>query len=332
MLRRRLYVPNQDIDGKYMLLALSSSLQLSSDFGQSWTTVQSSFEFNDISISASGQYMLAAGRVSNGRKYSSDYGQTWSSMPHHNYQGYTVTNPRKCAISANGQYRLFSSDSILHLSSDFGQSWTDISAHTPSSAITNIEISASGQYIAYSYFGEGLYDNGIMWSSDYGQTWARKVSCTHIVLDMSMTKDGQYLLFSVYNWGEYDLYPYLGRLYNYGASIQYFYELGANYQGDVYLATSGDGSLFLKAIPYYNLRKSVNQGINWNNSPNNGTVTSISTVSGPVAINQKGNIIALSDARGLDSSIGVWVSQNSGASFFRVTQDSGRLITMNQSN
>ena len=107
---RRRFLKPPIIDGKYMLLAAFSELQLSSDFGQSWAVVQSLVEFNDLAISASGQYMLAAARQSDGRKYSSDYGQTWSSLPHYNYQGYTVTNPRKCAISASGQYRLFSSD------------------------------------------------------------------------------------------------------------------------------------------------------------------------------------------------------------------------------
>ncbi|MPL74335.1 hypothetical protein SDC9_20207 [bioreactor metagenome] len=275
--------------------------------------------------------MLAAGRVSNGRKYSSDYGQTWSSMPHYNYQGYTVTNPRKCAISASGQYRLFSSDSILHLSSDFGQSWTDISAHTPSSAITNIEISASGQYIAYSYFGEGLYDNGIMWSSDFGQSWTRKVSCTHAVYNMSMTKDGQYLIISMAYWEEYDLRPYLARLYNYGANLQYLYELGLNYSPDSYLATSGDGSLFLKSVPYQYVRKSINQGASWTN-PNNGIVTTFPLPAADFATNYKGNVIAMANSRGPDSSYGVWISYDSGASWEKKLTYSGSLITMNQSN
>lgn len=331
MLRRRLYVPNQDVDGKYMLLTLSSSLKLSSDFGQSWTTVQSSIEFNDISISASGQYMLAAARQSNGRKYSSDYGQTWSSMPHYNYQGYTVTNPRKCAISASGQYRLFSSDSILHLSSDFGQSWTDISAHTPSSAITNIEISASGQYIAYSYFGEGLYDNGIMWSSDYGQTWTKKVGCTHNIPNMSMTKDGQYMLFSSSNWYEYSLIYNLGRVTNFGQSYNHFYEYSEGLMDEL-LSVSGDGSLFLKAVAGNQIRKSINQGLNWSSSPNNNIITTNYSVSTDIATNYKGKIIAAAYARGLDSSLGVWISNDSGASWEKKLTDQGRLITMNQSN
>lgn len=329
---RRRFLKPPIIDGKYMLLTGFSELLLSSDFGQSWTIVQSLIEFHDISISASGQYMLAAARQSDGRKYSSDYGQTWSSLPHYNYQGYYVTNPRKCAISASGQYRLFSSDSIMHLSSDFGQSWTDISAHTPSSAITNIEISASGQYIAYSYFAEGVYDNGIMWSSDYGQTWTRKVSCTHAVYNMSMTKDGQYLIISMAYWEEYDLRSYLVRLYNYGANLQYLYERELNSNSDSYLATSGDGSLFLKAVSQYKLHKSVNQGASWT-SPNYGTVTTSPTVSADFATNYKGNIIALAYGRGSDSSLGVWISYDSGVTWQKTFADYlGRLITMNQSN
>ena len=113
--------------------------------------------------------------------------------------GYSAQNDRKCAISGTGQYQLFSTDYVLHLSSDFGVTWSNMSPqlNQPDSPINGIEISASGQYIAISYFAEGVYDNGIMWSSDYGQTWTQKVSCTHNVPNMSMTKDGQYLLFSM---------------------------------------------------------------------------------------------------------------------------------------
>ena len=73
---RRRFLKPPIIDGKYMLLAGLSELKLSSDFGQSWTTVQSLIEFNDLAISASGQYMLAAARQSDGRRYSSDFGST----------------------------------------------------------------------------------------------------------------------------------------------------------------------------------------------------------------------------------------------------------------
>ena len=332
---RRRFLKPPIIDGKYMLLTGFSELRLSSDFGQSWTTVQSLIEFHDISISASGQYMLAAARQSDGRRYSSDFGQTWSSMPHYNYQGYTVTNPRKCAISASGQYRLFSSDWILHLSSDFGVTWSNMSPqlNQPYSAITGIEISSSGQYIAISYFAEGVYDNGIMWSSDYGQTWTQVASCSHNIPDMSMTKDGQYLIFSMVNWEEYYLRPFLARVYNYGTSSQFLYDRELNTDADKYLVTSGDGSLFLKGGGYYNgVQKSTNQGASWS-SPTSGTVTTFPSISGYFATNYKGNIIGLAYGRGSDSSLGVWISYDSGVTWQKTFADySGRLITMNQSN
>ena len=199
---RRRFLKRPIIDGKYMLLASSNYMYLSSDFGQSWTYMMYSPEFSDLAISASGQYMLVAARDENGQKYSSNYGQTWSSLPRHNYQ----TSPRKCAISASGQYQLFSSDRTLHLSSNFGQTWTDSRISFIDNdvfvTITDIEISASGQYIAYSYiikdtyYGDAL-GGGIMWSSNYGQTWTYKARCSHSVHNMSMTKDGQYLLFSM---------------------------------------------------------------------------------------------------------------------------------------
>ena len=336
---RRRFLKPPIIDGKYMLLTGYSGLLLSSDFGQSWTTMQPLIEFNDISISSSGQYMLAASRQSDGRRYSSDFGLTWSSLPLYPI-GYSAQNDRKCAISASGQYRLFSSDHILHLSSDFGQTWIDLSPHTPvypeiAQAITDIEISASGQYIAYSYFAEGVYDNGVMWSSDYGQTWTQKLGCSHNIPDMSMTKDGQYLIVSMMNWEGYYLRPLLYRLYNYGASGEVLYERELNSDPDPYLVTSGDGSLFLKGGGYYTgMQKSTNQGVNWRDRPTSGSVTNIfPSTYNYFATNYKGNIIGMAYARGSDSSLGVWISYDSGVSWEKTFVDYwGTLITMNQSN
>ena len=310
----------------------SDHMRLSSDFGQSWTVVAWGSSFSDLAISASGQYMLAASRDSNGQRYSSNYGQTWSSLPHYNYEA----SPRKCAISASGQYQLFSTNRILHRSSNFGQTWTHITNPIPEidevdwATISDIEISASGQYIAFSYIVKdgGYYGDiltaGIKWSSNYGQTWTMKIYAAYQIHNMSMTKDGQCLLFSSTDLEEGYLQSSVWKLYNYGANLQRIYRR-FDFDPDWFLATNGDGSLFLRCAPHENISKSTNQS-SWT------SITSPS-VQGQIATNYKGNIIAIANSSGLDeSTYGVWISYDSGASWERKSDLTGRLITMNQSN
>lgn len=110
-LSKRLISPSLSYDGKYILIASSDAyntpekLNLSSDYGQTWTTVQSvnSQLWRKSVVNTSGKYMLAIGsmgidNIPSKAYSSSDYGQTWKQIENFNTDGYD------CFISKEGKY------------------------------------------------------------------------------------------------------------------------------------------------------------------------------------------------------------------------------------
>jgi hypothetical protein len=226
-------------DGKYQTAVSSNNkIYISSDYGQTWYTVESSRNWSSVSVSANGQYQTSL--VSGGQIFtSSDYGQTWLAKE-------SSKNWISVSVSANGQYQtsLVNSGQIF-ISSDYGQTW---SAKESSRNWSSVSVSASGQY-------QTAVVNGgqIFISSDYGQTWSAKESSRNW-LSVSVSTNGQYQTAVVTGllgglWGSRNIYVSL----NYGQTWsaknydRNWYGVSVSASGQYQTAVSNGGQIFISS-------------------------------------------------------------------------------------
>ena len=108
------------------------------------------------------------------------FGKNWTIILSINYY-------KGCAISANGQYQVVTTNGIYY-SSDYGQSWTLTQVGT---FFYGIAMSASGQYVV-ACLNMSPYD--IYISSNYGQTWTSAGQQLSGVLGcIAISASGQYI-------------------------------------------------------------------------------------------------------------------------------------------
>jgi hypothetical protein len=169
--------------GQYMSIATQSTgfIYVSNQYGKTWNQVASSLAWNGITISISGQFQVAY--TSTGLIYcSSNYGQTWSLS----FTLGTLIFTRG-QMSSSGQYVALianlGSVSYIYLSTNYGVSFAN--AFAPTTLLTTVAISASGQYIITG--GSGVSSNV---STNFGQTW-RQLTPSYTTVAMSAS--GQYM-------------------------------------------------------------------------------------------------------------------------------------------
>lgn len=142
-----------------------------------WMETTSNIKWLEVSISKSGQYMLASCRDANS-VYSSDYGVTWNTIST-TLQSATSQRYRAADMSSSGQYMTFISNyttnkGYLYRTGDFGATWDEIAVISPYWG--NFKYS---QAVAVGLTGKNqmfvLHNNDseskIFMSVDYGMTW-----------------------------------------------------------------------------------------------------------------------------------------------------------------
>lgn len=204
------------VDGQYMMASgYLRPIFGSSDFGATWSSIESSRKYRDTFISSTGQYQAATSDV--GLSLSSDYGLSWSQPITSSVYGVAMTSTGQNIsvfgngsnvlvssdfgvtfstgasnnqiygdVSADGQYQLSSGtfNTKPLLSTDFGATWNTIST-TTTSGFQNCAVSASGQYMIAANNGQAIL------STNYGVSWSQtSVSQSRRV---SISATGQYI-------------------------------------------------------------------------------------------------------------------------------------------
>lgn len=138
--------------------------------------------WNGISTDSSGQRILALSH--NGTFLSNDFGATWSLSSHH--------IASKCVSSSTGQHlTTMQSNGYIHISSDFGTTWTEaVSAGLKK--WHDIVSDSTGQRIV-AVEGQSSTGGGIHISADYGATWNR-VNGMNNVWNSVSASDGTFIL------------------------------------------------------------------------------------------------------------------------------------------
>jgi hypothetical protein len=179
--------------GQYQTSVVNSGfIYISSNYGITWVAKGLSRTWTDVAVSTTGQYQITC-RGASAIYRSLDYGNTWTSVS-------GTGNMTSIAMSSTGQY-LTGSSSLgydLQISSDFGLTWT-IPAGTPGSLVWGqVSISSSGQYqIAGTNDGTGY----IYISNDYGNTWVPSFTSlgTGIYNGAFVSGDAHYIIFTESN-------------------------------------------------------------------------------------------------------------------------------------
>jgi len=156
-------------------------------------------QWNSISVSSSGQYMIAAlfmisSGAYGGIYYSSNSGNTWSRTLEVNY-------PNVVALSSNSGYAIATTNSYvgdtttkgIYYSTNYGYTWYSTTSSIPPTSWTDISITSSGQYcIACA----GTYTNSnygfIYYSSNYGISWNKSDSPQYNWGCLQISSDGSY--------------------------------------------------------------------------------------------------------------------------------------------
>jgi hypothetical protein len=154
-------------------------IYISSDFGSTWTSKDSSRQWTSNAMSASGQYQIAT-VDSNYIYISSDFGNTWK-------QDTSIGSVKlwtSVCCSASGQYQTGVCNSTgIYRSTNFGSTWSLV--NSVASNFQAVKMSASGQYqTAVASNVSNAYV-----SSDYGNTWSTigtlNTSCTCVAMSGS---------------------------------------------------------------------------------------------------------------------------------------------------
>lgn len=176
--------------GKYIACACSASqgLQVSSDYGNTWTIRETStYTWNSVAIAIDGSIIY--GCSNNGLiKKSVDYGDTWTTI----YTDISNSNIKTLCCSGDGKYvlaTLYSSSQIL-LSSNYGANFNLVGDNT---SYYTSAMSKNGMYMIATVNGSSL-----KYSTNYGTTWS--TISNNIFTAVAMSYNGE----SIYNVSPYN--------------------------------------------------------------------------------------------------------------------------------
>lgn len=154
-----------------------------------WKPKASSQNWKCVSVSDSGQYMVAC--VENGYLYvSKDLGNSWTQRDSsRNWSSVTTSNGQYMAACVNGGY--------LYLSNDYGDTWTqqtfDTTRNWYSIAISGNQYMVACVNGGYLYIFKFYNNNNIYLSNDYGNSWL--LTSGSLIFDsLSINSSGQYIL------------------------------------------------------------------------------------------------------------------------------------------
>ncbi len=160
----------------------STTLLLSTDYGNTWASTGSSGDWNDVAMSSDGKYISAGDWTTNRVFVSTDYGSTWTSKVN------IDADTRGLAISSDGKYQTVVGDwSTIYVSSDYGNTWTSKSS---SKAWRKVAMSSDGKYQMAGVYAASDY---LYISTDYGNTWSNKGGLGARTV-LNMTADGKMMV------------------------------------------------------------------------------------------------------------------------------------------
>ena len=222
-------------DGTKIVAGATTGIWVSSDSGASWTERNNTSNINSVKLSADGTKIFATYRGASQVLISNDFGLSWStSTPTGyvcvnacavdissdgtkiyliNYDGgvyvssnsgtswtQTNSNPYRftsVASSSSGQYVLVSEESNnkLYLSSDYGQTWINLSAaNSFNTNWVSVDISDDGQKLVATG-----YQNYVYTSSNGGTTWTTRTAVSGTQVRVASSSDGNVIVAT--NWG-----------------------------------------------------------------------------------------------------------------------------------
>jgi hypothetical protein len=215
-----------------------------------------------------------------------NYGSTWS-------ESFSGEGVAAVAISSTGQYQTGIQFTTLAVSTNYGQSWTIVSP--PTTALTSVAMSASGQYQTIcGYGGTG----GISMSDDYGATWAitsagRSAAWTSI----SISSDGK--IQTAVNNGGYGIW-----VYNYNTNATWTQTSADATLVWQSVSISSDGSIQTAVVNGGGIWLSINSGGTWKQT------SAPSSAWYSVSISSTGRFQTAVVYGG-----GIWMSANSGGTW-----------------
>ena len=179
-------------NGQYIAVSINNIINVSSNYGSTFTpitTLQVTTNWEGVAISASGQYMVAAAYDTQKLYVSSNYGVTWTvSLTQKQWTG--------VSISASGRYIIGTTTEVPQISSNFGLSFSNISALGTLFAYASA-ISANGNYMVI-----GAWNGTIRVSSNYGASWTTVTSVpSKTWYGATMSSSGRYMALGVLNGG-----------------------------------------------------------------------------------------------------------------------------------
>lgn len=166
--------------------------------GDSWTSAnQTARAYQNVAMSASGQYAIVGVNASDGKMYySDDYGITWtaSTMPTTGGTGYFYQS----RMSPSGQFAVtcaMAGAGRSYYSSDYGKTWSQTSSSESTSVYKfAVALSETGQYQLVADYQDSNYNGGMYYSSNYGSTWTLSNAGGKQWRQAAMSASGQYAI------------------------------------------------------------------------------------------------------------------------------------------
>jgi hypothetical protein len=172
--------------GQYQYVSTAStSLYVSSDYGNTWNIYNVLTKGYGLSTSASGQYVILAAFT--GIQVSSNYGVDFKTVVSFSssYSTAVMNSSGKYQAYVLGGYQFQVSD-YIYISSDYGQTWTPTASQRFWGSVV---VSSSGQYLVASLNA----NSQLYFSSDYGKTWTPNGAPRNRWQAIAISSCGQYI-------------------------------------------------------------------------------------------------------------------------------------------
>jgi hypothetical protein len=192
-------VMNVSWDGMYQSTLINGRILISQDYGTSWFNPEggdingvsntTTKYWTDVCVSKSGKIQLGT-RFNDYIYISQDFGVNWYILNKNitTNSNSTLKNWNKVSTSADGKYSVAVASNIIYISSDNGFTWTPTDQTNVVDTLNCCKVSNNG---AIQVIGG---NNGIYYSTNYGQTWLKRFSLTNVV-DISLTSTGATQIF-----------------------------------------------------------------------------------------------------------------------------------------
>jgi photosystem II stability/assembly factor-like uncharacterized protein/predicted acyltransferase (DUF342 family) len=253
---------NMNISGLLNITGTSAPIQLNDDsilttaelsldyyngFGKVWDVNSPSENFNNISISLTGQYQTAVSNTNTNIYVSNNYGINWIATSYGSLNSYGW---HSVYISGNGKYQYavpnysetYAESGYIYFSDNFGSNWTPCYNTISTNKWSSISCSSSGQYVIVSSKNNSLY-----LSTSYGNinNWNyignNDISLTSNKYWQSVciSSSGQYIYAAAISSNSDSLN---------GENIYYSNDFGSNWNQTIVTSTNTNGGKYWQQI------------------------------------------------------------------------------------